>query len=91
MININTKVLVKENYSAVNKEFINYLSENRIEEVYICGFDADACVLKTAFDLFERNIKVYILQDYCMSSGGEEYHNAAIKVLKRSIGDKFII
>ena len=46
---------------------------------------------KSAFDLFENNIKAYILQDYCMSSGGEKYHYEAIDILKRSIGEKFII
>ena len=40
---------------------------------------------------FENNIKAYILQDYCMSSGGEKYHYEAIDILKRSIGEKFII
>ena len=42
-------------------------------------------------NLFENNIKAYILQDYCMSSGGEKYHYEAIDILKRSIGEKFII
>ena len=54
-------------------------------------FDTDGCILKTAFDLFENNIRTYILQDYCMSSGGEKYHYEAIDILKRSIGEKFII
>ena len=48
-------------------------------------------IFKTAFDLFENNIKTYILQEYCMSSGGEKYHYEAIDILKRSIGEKFII
>ena len=41
-------------------------------------------LLKTAFDLFENNIKTYILQEYCMSSGGEKYHYEAIDILKMS-------
>ena len=68
-----------------------YISKNSIDEIYLCGFDTDGCILKTAFDLFENNIKAYILQDYCMSSGGEKYHYEAIDILKRSIGEKFII
>ena len=39
----------------------------------------------------EEEIRTYILQDYCMSSGGEKYHYEAIDILKRSIGEKFII
>ena len=33
----------------------------------------------------------FILKDYCMSSGGEKYHKEAIDILKRSIGEKYII
>ena len=91
MINCNVPVIEKYTYSAVNKEFIEYLFKNNIDEIYMCGFDTDGCVLKTAFDLFEKNIKTYILQDYCMSSGGEKYHNEAIDILKRSIGEHYII
>ena len=87
----NAKVIEKETYSAVNKELLKYISENNIDEIYLCGFDTDGCVLKTAFDLFEKSIKTYILQDYCMSSGGENYHNEAIDILKRSIGENYII
>ena len=35
--------------------------------------------------------ETYILQDYCMRSGGVKYHNAAIDILKRSIGENYII
>lgn len=91
MIDYGTTIIEKETYSAVNENLLGYVSENNIDEIYLCGFDTDGCVLKTAFDLFEKNIKTYILQDYCMSSGGEKYHNEAIDILKRSIGQKYIV
>jgi nicotinamidase-related amidase len=91
MLGYNATVIEKNTYSAVNSELIQHIAENNIEEVYLCGFDTDGCVLKTAFDLFEKNIKTYILQDYCMSSGGEKYHKEAIDILKRSIGNDYII
>ena len=91
MIDYNAPVIEKDTYSAVNKDFMDYISKNYIDEIYLCGFDTDGCVLKTAFDLFEKNIKTYILQDYCMSSGGVKYHNEAIDILKRSIGENYII
>ena len=74
----------KYTYSAVNRDLIEYISKNSIDEIYLCGFDTDGCILKTAFDLFENNIKAYILQDYFMSSGGEKYHYEAIDILKMS-------
>ena len=49
-------ILEKETYSAVNDKLMEYLLKSDINEVYLCGFDTDGCILKTAFDLFENNI-----------------------------------
>ena len=57
----------------------SYLNSDKLPIDFVDTFDA------------ENNIKAYILQDYCMSSGGEKYHYEAIDILKRSIGEKFII
>ena len=73
-------------YTAVNDELKDYIRENDISEIYLCGFDTDACVQKTAIDLFEQNYEVYVLKDYCMSHRGEELHNIIIDNLKRLIG-----
>ena len=91
MIDYKATVIEKENYSAVNQELLEYIITNNIEEIYLCGFDTDGCILKTALDLFENNKKIFILKDYCMSTGGENYHNEAIDILKRSIGEMNII
>ena len=87
----NYKVFEKKIYSALTNEFKEYLMQNNITEVYLCGFDTDACISKTALDLFENNIKVFILEDCCMSSAGEKVHNCAIDNLKRLIGNNKII
>ena len=49
----------KYTYSAVNRDLIEYISKNSIDEIYLCGFDTDGCILKTAFDLFENNKHIY--------------------------------
>ena len=87
----NYKVFEKKIYSALTNEFKEYLNRNNITEVYLCGFDTDACILKTALDLFENNSKVFVLKDYCMSSAGENVHDYAIDSLKRLIGNDKII
>lgn len=79
-------IIEKDIYSALTNEVIELLKENNVTEAYIAGIDTDCCVLKTAVDLFERNIKPFVLVDYCASNGGEESHLAAIRVLQRSIG-----
>jgi len=85
------KIVEKTIYSALNNELIKYIKENDIEQIYLCGFDTDACVQKTALDLFENNFDVYVLKDYCMCSKGVELHNIIINNLKRLIGKDKII
>jgi len=87
----NYKVFEKTIYSALNDELEKYISDNNIEEIYLCGFDTDACVQKTALDLFESGYEVMVLKDYCMSHLGFEIHNTIINNLKRLIGKDSII
>ena len=87
----NYKVFDKRIYSSLNDELKTYLLENEIDEIYLCGFDTDACVSKTALDLFENNYNVYVLKDYCMSSKTIELHNIYINNLIRLIGKNRII
>lgn len=87
----NNKVFEKTIYSALNKELIDYIEENNIEQIYLCGFDTDACVQKTAIDLFENNYEVFVLSDYCMSHTGKELHDIFISNLKRLIGKEYVI
>ena len=69
----------------------DYIRENDISEIYLCGFDTDACIQKTAIDLFEQNYDVYVLKDYCMSHLGKETHDFHINNLARLIGKDRII
>jgi len=86
----NYKIFDKRIYSAVNNELEEYIKINNIEEIYLCGFDTDACVQKTAIDLFEKNYNVFVLKDYCMSYD-IKLHNTIINNLKRLIGKNKII
>ena len=79
-------IFVKHLYSGLTKEFLDVIRHKNIDTVYICGVDTDGCVLKTALDLFEENIKPIVLADFCALMGGIEYHLAGLKVLERSIG-----
>lgn len=87
----NNKVFTKKIYTTVSDEFKTYIKENEIKKVYLCGIDTDACVLKTAIDLFENNIDVKVIENCCMSHSGKKYHNYAIKMLKKLIGKESII
>lgn len=87
----NNKIFDKKIYTAVNDELKDYIRENDISQIYLCGFDTDACIQKTAIDLFEQNYDVYVLKDYCMSHAGKEIHDLYIQNLSRLIGKNKII
>ena len=80
------RIFEKRTYSALTDEMRSYLQDNAVDEIYLCGFDTDACVQKTALDLFERGYDVYVLGDCCMSHAGPELHNTIINNLPRLIG-----
>ena len=81
----------KNIYSAFSEQLKKYISDNKIDNIYLCGIDTECCILKTAFDLFEKGYNVYVLKDYCACTHGKIRHNNAIEILKRNIGDKYVI
>ena len=87
----NNLVIDKNIYSAFSRQLKKYISDNKIDNIYLCGIDTECCILKTAFDLFENGYNVYVLKDYCACTLGEIRHNNAIEILKRNIGEEYVI
>ncbi len=87
----NNLVIDKNIYSAFSEQLKKYISDNKIDNIYLCGIDTECCILKTAFDLFENGYNVYVLKDYCACTHGEVRHNNAIEILKRNIGEEYVI
>ena len=85
------KVFDKRTYSAYNQELIDYISNNNIKNIYLCGIDIECCVLVTALNLFENNYNVFILKDYVYCTHGEQRKSNALEILKRDIGEENII
>lgn len=50
----------------------------------IIGCETDACVLKIAMDLFDREFNFNILPNYIYTNGDD--NEAAIRILKRNVG-----
>ena len=84
-------ILDKSVYSALTNELKNYIEDYKIDNIYLCGIDTECCILKTALDLFESGYNVYVLKNYCACTHGELRHNNAIEILKRNIGEKYVI
>lgn len=87
----NHDVFDKKIYSALTDDLKCYMKKNNISTLYLCGIDTDACVLKTALDLFENGYNVKVLEKYCMSCAGKQNHKKAIEILKRLIGKDNVI
>lgn len=79
----------KAGYSALNRATDLLLKDPLV--VYLVGVDTDACVLKTALDLFDRGIETYVLTRYVASSGGPDMHQHGLEILKRSIGEAYLL
>lgn len=73
-----SKVFCKNVYTVLNKEFLEYVHVNNINCIYLCGIDTDACVMKTAVDLFENSFNVKVIENYCMSHSSKKFHKNAI-------------
>lgn len=56
-------------YSILSKE----------DEYTIIGFDTDACVLKIALDMLDRNYNIKVDTEYCFSHGGLSQHKKVLK------------
>lgn len=80
-------VISKNTYSAVTQELRELIKEYGCDRAYICGIDTDACVLATAFELFDNGIEPLVVIDACASSSGNNYHAAAELIMRRSFGN----
>ena len=50
-----------------NEEFVAFIKENDIDEFYIAGADATACVKSTCFNMTKSGYTVHVLSD-CITS-----------------------
>lgn len=78
-------------YTCVNEELRRQLQRMDATEVYVCGIATEACVLKTALDLFEDNLRCWILRDLCASDQGDKYHIMALELIGKLIKDTHLI
>jgi nicotinamidase-related amidase len=81
-------VLVKHGLAPDRDELMEGLRRLAVEEVELCGFDTDQCVLATALQLWDLGIAPRVLAPLCSSSGGHEMHLAGLAMLRRAIGDR---
>jgi nicotinamidase-related amidase len=79
-------VVDKSIYTAFTPEGEQALAVHAGDTLVICGIDTESCVLKTALDAFERDVRPVIAIDACATDGGEVAQQAARLVLERAVG-----
>lgn len=84
-------VFCKHYYSPFTAQFKQYIDNNNITKIYICGVATDSCIFKSAVDSFEREIEPLVIHDACFSHAGQEIHNAGTLLISRNIGQEQII
>jgi len=65
--------------------FENYLTENRINELYLCGVMADECVYETALGGYNRNYKINYIANAVGSTSVKNIEKAIDKLNKKRI------
>lgn len=79
-------VFTKNTYSIFKAPgFINFLKQNSITKLWLCGIDTDACVLASAYEAFDLGYEVKVLKDLARGHDGEEYDVAARKLIDKNI------
>lgn len=78
-------------YTCLTSELREHLERLDAKEVYVCGVATEACVLKTVLDLFEHNIRPYVIENICASDQDKHYHDIAISLMKKLVGKDQII
>ena len=83
--------LEHDTYTVLNKKLKEFIIKNKITKIYLCGIYTDVCIIKTAMDLFDNNIKTFVIEDACNSLHRKISHDSAIDSLKHILGKKQII
>ena len=68
-----------------NKKFENFLIENQINELYVCGVMADECVYETALSAFNSGYTVNYYTNAVGSSSVKNIEKAIKKLRKKGI------
>ena len=77
----------KHRYSPFDNTDLQHLLRNLgIDTLVICGVNTNNCVLCSCFEAFNRDYRVILAEDVCASMNGPDYHDAAVRLIKSSLG-----
>lgn len=84
-----SNVIVKKTYSPARADIEQIVSQE--DEILLAGCDTEACVLATAFLLWDMAVPFYVAKGYTGSSGGDCFKKFALEVMRRSFGADSVV
>ena len=61
-------IFVKTKANALTSEnFVRFIADNEIDDFYVCGADATACVKSTCYNMAKAGYRVHVISD-CVTS-----------------------
>ena len=80
-------IVVKQRYSPfLGTDLDAIIRILGIRTVFLAGVNTNNCVLCTAFEAFNRDLRVIVLEDCCASMNGTQCHDMAIQQIRTSLG-----
>ncbi len=83
----NDIVVHKQRYSPfMGTPLEMYIRVMGIDTLFIVGANTNNCVLCTAFEAYNRDLRVIVVEDCCASMNGPEYHQLGLTQIRASLG-----
>ncbi|MEU9418396.1 isochorismatase family cysteine hydrolase [Streptomyces sp. NPDC048272] len=79
-------VIDKGQASVFTPEGSQLIQDSGWSDLVLCGIDTDACVYDSATAAYQRGHRPWVVTDACASSGGSQYHEAALLLAARNLG-----
>uniref|UniRef100_UPI0036722620 isochorismatase family cysteine hydrolase n=1 Tax=Bacillus tropicus TaxID=2026188 RepID=UPI0036722620 len=79
-------VVNKSQASVFTPEGSQLIQDAGWSDLVLCGIDTDACVYDSATSAYQRGYRPWVVTDACASSGGAQYHEAALLLAARNLG-----
>ena len=84
-------IIQKSTYSSWVPEVRNMAKDRGCKEIILFGLDTEACVFKTALDIFDTSLRPIIIEDLCASSAGAKRHRLTMDIMADIMGVRQVI
>ncbi|MET7693930.1 isochorismatase family cysteine hydrolase [Streptomyces sp. NPDC005483] len=84
-------VIDKDQASVFTPEGSQLIRDAGWTDLVLCGIDTDACVYDSARDAYHHGLRPWLVTDACASTGGPQYHDAALLMAARNIGANHLV